>query len=281
MSTVAFLHSLPFAGDELQTIKNNYGTYDELIMQLTEGVERNRMKYDKNLPNRYWHCAFISTGEEPITADNSGGGTKNRVIEVEINNKFFGRQGNAIVGFVSNNYGTAGAKFIEHIQNDNVDLKSMYQTINGEILNSVDTTDKQALAASLILLADKLACECLFKDDAPLSVSDLAPFIKSTEETDVAVRAYDWFNSWSSTNKSKFYENQYGEQWGRFSRDGNSLYVDYNTLQSSMKKANFTFSAVRKKWADNGWIKMHGKSYTVISSVKGEKNRCVEFLIES
>lgn len=278
MSTVAFLHSLPFAGDELQTIKNNYGTYDELIMQLTEGVERNRMKYDKNLPNRYWHCAFISTGEEPITADNSGGGTKNRVIEVEINNKFFGRQGNAIVGFVSNNYGTAGAKFIEHIQNDNVDLKSMYQTINGEILNSVDTTDKQALAASLILLADKLACECLFKDDAPLSVSDIAPFIKSSEETDIAVRSYRWLVDWVAKNENRFYTSQYGEVWGIYEND--KVFINSSVLKKEMAKEGFSFDAVKKKWADNGCLIMYGNKYIKRKAIGDNTPYCVEIYLK-
>jgi primase-polymerase (primpol)-like protein len=278
MSTVAFLHSLPFAGDELQTIKNNYGTYDELIMQLTEGVERNRMKYDKNLPNRYWHCAFISTGEEPITADNSGGGTKNRVIEVEINNKFFGRQGNAIVGFVSNNYGTAGAKFIEHIQNDNVDLKSMYQTINGEILNSVDTTDKQALAASLILLADKLACECLFKDDAPLSVSDIAPFIKSSEETDIAVRSYRWLVDWVAKNENRFYTSQYGEVWGIYEND--KVFINSSVLKKEMAKEGFSFDAVKKKWADNGCLIMYGNKYIKRKTIGDNTPYCVEIYLK-
>ncbi len=277
MSTVAFLSNIPMGIDELQTIKNNYSSYDEIIMKLTEGKERSRMQYNKILPARQWHCAFISTGEEPITAENSGGGTKNRTIEVEVDNKFFGRKGNAIVNFISKNYGTAGKKFVESIPDN---LTEQYQATLGEVLNTVETTDKQAMAAALILLADKLACDCIFKGDTPLSVSDIAPFIKSNEETDVSVRAYDWFNSWRSTNKSKFYESQYGEQWGRFSRDGNSLYVDCTTLQKHMRMAGFELNAVKKKWADRGWIKMHGRAYTVTSNVQGEKNKCVEFIIE-
>jgi uncharacterized protein (DUF927 family) len=281
MSTVAFLHSLPFAGDELQTIKNNYGTYDELIMQLTEGVERNRMKYDKNLPNRYWHCAFISTGEEPITADNSGGGTKNRVLEVEIDNKFFGRQGNSIVGFVSNNYGTAGQKFIEYIQQDSIDLKSMYQTINGEILNSVNTTDKQALAASLVLLADKLACECLFPNETPLSVSDIAPFIKSTEETDIAVRAYKWVVDWISQNENRFFSSQHGEIWGKFAEDRKTVYIIGSVLKQAMKKEGFSFDAIKKKWDDKGWIKRYGSTYMQRKCISEGKPYCVEVYVGS
>ena len=280
MSTVSMLYNLPFAGDELQTIKNNFGTYDELIMQLTEGVERNRMKYDKNLPNRYWHCALLSTGEEPITADNAGGGTKNRVIEVEIDNKFFGRQGNAIVSFITNNYGTAGKKFIEHIQSNTADIKSTYQSIIGDILNSVDTTDKQAMAATLILLADQLACECLFSGETPLAVSDIAPFIKSNAETDVAVRAYDWVRSWIVINDKKFNGDMYSETWGKSSLKG-TVFIVASKLKSAMAAEGFSLDAVKKKWDDYGWLVKQGKGYTVLASINGKKARCVELVLDS
>jgi|GEM_PF-999529 len=279
MSTVSFLHSLPFAGDELQTIKNNYGTYDEIIMQLTEGVERNRMKYDKNLPNRYWHCAFLSTGEEPITSDNSGGGAKNRVIEVEIDNKFFGREGNAIVGFITNNFGSAGRRFIEYIQQSDMDLKSMYQSINGVVLNSINTTDKQALAASLILLADMIACQCLWPESKMLSVEDVAPFIKATEETDIAVRAYEWVKDWIAVNKNRFNGEGYGETWGKMSYDGKTAYIVASRLKDAMKEKGFSFDAVKKKWADNGWVVKYQNSYTRTQSIFGTTPKCVEFSI--
>ena len=47
LSTAAFLKNIPFAGDELQTIKSKWDNYDKLIMCITEGVDRGRMSYDK------------------------------------------------------------------------------------------------------------------------------------------------------------------------------------------------------------------------------------------
>ena len=248
MSTISFLHNIPLAADELQTIKNNNCTFDELIMQLTEGVERNRMKYDKNLPNRYWHCAILSTGEEPITADNNGGGTKNRCIEVEIDNNFFGRMGNSVVNFINDNYGTAGLKYIEYIQRSGVDLKSLYRSLNESIISSVNTTDKQAFAGALILLADKLVCDCIFGDDTPLSVTDIEPFIKSNDETDVSVRAYKWLLDWVTKNENRFFNNQYGEIWGKYSEDRKTVYVISSVLKKALATEGFSFDAVKKKW---------------------------------
>jgi uncharacterized protein (DUF927 family) len=274
MSTVGFLYNFPMGIDELQTIKNNYSSYDDIIMKLTEGKERSRMQYNKILPSRQWHCAFISTGEEPITADNAGGGVKNRVIEVEIDNKFFGRQGNTIVNFILNNYGTAGKAFIESIPSD---ISSMYQSILGDVLNSADTTDKQAMAATLILLADKLACDCLFPDEQPLTVADIEPFIKSDMETDIAVRAYDWVKSWMVQHGTKFNGDSY-ETWGKTSMDGESFYVIATVLKDEMNKKGFNFDAVKKKWADRGWIAKPSKTFTKNVKIYDKQAKCVEFI---
>lgn len=281
MSTVSMLYNIPFAGDELQTIKNDFDNFDDLIMQLAQGVERGRMKYDKNLPNREWHCALLSTGEEPITADNAGGGSKNRVLEVEVDNKFFGRQGNAIVNFITNNYGTAGKKFIEHIQANMETLAPAYQSIIGNILASVDTTDKQAMAASLILLADQLACDCLFPGDVPLSVEDIAPFIRSNEETDVAARAYKWLIDWISRNENRFFSSQYGETWGRYSNERDTVWIISSVLKEAMEKEGFSFDAVKKRWDEKGWVKRYGKGYLQRKCIGSSKPYCVEVCMDN
>ena len=44
MAMAWVLHSFPFFGDELQTIKTQGVTYDQLIMRVTEGIDRSRMK---------------------------------------------------------------------------------------------------------------------------------------------------------------------------------------------------------------------------------------------
>lgn len=74
MSTAAFFHSLPVAYDELQIIRLEFSSIEALIMFLTEGVDRGRMKYDQAQQARLWRCCFLFTGEEPVTSTNSDGG---------------------------------------------------------------------------------------------------------------------------------------------------------------------------------------------------------------
>ena len=78
MRNAAFLCSIPFAGDELQTIKDKWqGNFDQLIYQITEGVDRGRARaYGGVEDTKTWKNSFLFTGEEPITKANSGGGSK-------------------------------------------------------------------------------------------------------------------------------------------------------------------------------------------------------------
>ena len=121
MERATFLNSLPFAGDELQTIKSRWtGTYDSLIMQITEGINRGRMKNNELQEMRSWKCAFLFTGEEPCVKATSGGGVVNRCIQVEIKTPVFDKtgpdSGNKIANFARTHFGNAGRAYIERVQ---------------------------------------------------------------------------------------------------------------------------------------------------------------------
>ena len=46
-------------------------------------------------------------------------------------------------------------------------------------LSERDTTEKQAMAAAIILTADKLCCEWMFGDMPPLTVDEIADFLQT------------------------------------------------------------------------------------------------------
>ena len=74
-----------------------------------------------------WNCCFLFTGEEPITKATSGGGVKNRVIEVEATEKVIA-DGNFVSNFVRKNYGFAGKEFINNIPKQE-ELQQRYREI--------------------------------------------------------------------------------------------------------------------------------------------------------
>ena len=273
MSTAAFLNNLPFAGDELQTIKNDHDGYDKLIMQITEGVERGRMQYNKNLPTRHWNCAFLFTGEEPCTNNRSGGGTKNRVFEVNFTDKII-ENGAEVVRFISQNHGHAGERFVKYVSG--LDLSADYDAIVSTVLDQCDTTDKQAAVSALILLADRLACECIFTGDSPLTPLDIKEFAKSDTEVSVFKRAYDYIAEWVAKNSDRFTSGS-GETWGVWI--GNSVFVLPSELDAALRAAGYSFEAVKKDWAESGWLVKYRDKYTKRKGINGARPYVVEIVL--
>lgn len=271
MDSVAFLRNLPFGGDELQTIKSNDMKYDKLIMQITEGIERGRMQYNKLLPSRSWHCAFLFTGEERCTNDFSGGGTQNRVIEVEADGDIV-HDGNAVCNFINQNYGYAGKYFIDYVSKR--DFRADYREIFNRMINECDTTAKQAMAASMLLLGDKIACECIYKDETPLAPRDIAEYMKRDSDVDVATRAYDYLIDWIAINNSKFNPGEYGERWGTIYND--TAYIIASVLKEALQEKGFSFDAVKKSWANDGLLITYQNKFVQRKCMDGQKPYCVQ-----
>lgn len=256
--TASFLHSVPFAGDELQIIKSRWDNYDQLIMFLTEGIDRGRGKAYGGIEElKQWRCCFLFSGEEPITKDGSGGGAKNRVIEIECTESVVD-DGNAVANLVRENYGYAGKDYIQHLP-DRRELQERYREIFKKVLEECDTTEKQAMAMSAILLADELSCKIIFRD-VPLKISDIKDYLRSKADVDVPTRAYDWVVSWIARNTNRFTDqDNNGEIWGKIDLDNNCCMVLKDVLTEQMSKAGFEYPAVVRKWGENGYIERNSQ----------------------
>lgn len=283
LSTAAFLRNLPFCGDELQTIKSAWQNYDKLIMCITEGIDRGRMTYDKVNETKSWKCAFLFTGEEPCTKQSSGGGVKNRVIEVELKEKLVD-DGNAVANFARTHFGTAGRAFIEHIREfcgmvdgdgsipDAVAIQRIYKEYFNRIISAVDTTDKQAGAMAMILTADLLASSLFWPGEKELAVDDIKGYLCSTKETDVAERAYQFIVNAIAENAACF-EVGAKPRWGKITT--HFAYINLNVMHRVMNEEGYDFDAVKAKWADKGYlIKDKDGKYSVRTYIDGTRPRC-------
>ena len=275
----AFVHDIPFAGDELQTIKSRWDSFDNLVMYLTEGVDRGRGKaYGGIELLKEWNCCFLFTGEEPITKATSGGGVKNRVIEVEATEKVIA-DGNYVSNFVRKNYGFAGKEFINNLPKQE-ELQTRYREIFQDILKNTDTTDKQAMAMATILLADEISTELIFKDEK-LKVEDVSNWLTSTKDVDVSTRAYEWTMNWISQNINKFKENESGEIWGKYIEDQDICLVNKSLYAEALNKAGFDFTAVIRNFADRNQIERNSQGkFTHFTKAFGIKGAYIKFRLE-
>jgi len=285
MTTASFLHNLPFAGDELQIIKSRWSNYDNLIMAITEGVDRGRMDGHVNRELKRWHCNFLFTGEEPCTTNNSGGGTKNRVIEIECSHKLI-ENGNDVVNFVKENYGLAGRKFLESI--DLTTIQEEYICIFNELIKNSKTTEKQAMSLGLILLADRIASRHIFNDE-PLKISDVSSYLKDDTDVDVSERAFSYLVDWIAINRQYFSGESADMQpikqvYGKIDKsDENIIYIINTSIKEALSSSGFSLEAVINKWKDKGYLIPSSGGKNVHSGVRinGARATCYKINLES
>lgn len=277
LSTAAFLNSIPFAGDELQTLKSRWlKSYDQIIMQLTEGVDRGRMQNDRLLRTKSWRNSFIFSGEEPIIKASSGGGAVNRVIQLEVNSdRRITNRGNEIANFVREHFGTAGPAWIEFLRSESDRLREMYNLAFSEILNGSDTTDKQAGAMAILFLADNLVSERFFPNEKRLQIEDVLPYLASKKQVDITERAYDYVMGVIAENAANFKDGAI-HQWGDISDDDDVVRINKTTLIRIMADASYDFDACKKKWLRTGKLIAPGENkYSRYASVYGVRGHYV------
>ncbi len=79
---------------------------------------------------------------------------------------------------VKRNFGFAGRKFVDQLYQPGVadQVSERYRELF-RILSDRDTTEKQAMAAASIILADELACQWIFSGtQQPLTIEQISEF---------------------------------------------------------------------------------------------------------
>lgn len=282
MELAAFLGSIPLCADELQTIKTRWNlNYDTLIMQITEGINRGRMKYDRIEETKSWNCSFLFNGEEPCVKQTSGGGATNRVIQVELKEKLFD-DGNAVVNFYKHHFGVAGPEYIDALQSGLLDDPcELYKRYFSELIKQ-DTTDKQAGAMALLLTADKIAHELFFHNEEPTELDDVLPFIASTKQVDITERAYQYVCGVIAESSNNFDPDCSRTIWGKTEPTENAVYINKTVLNRIMNDAAYDFEACKKSWDRNGYIqrKKSGSSgFLHYVSLNGIPTYCIKLIM--
>jgi len=275
MKTAAFLRNIPFAGDELQTIKTRENNYDKIIMQLTEGIDRSRLNAKSKLdPTKSWACSFLFSGEEPCVKSASGGGAKNRAIEVHCPEKIV-PHGNPEAEFCKHNYGHAGEPFVAYIADHVQEAREIYSSFFNQIMESVNTTEKQAGSMALMLTGDEIARRLFWPSEPALGVEQVREYLCLAEDVDVAERAYRFIIDTIAEHDDNFSGDSY-VNWGKIDAENNVFFIK-NALENVLNDGNFDFDSVKNKWAAKGYIEKHADKFTVSTRIKNTVARAVKF----
>lgn len=272
----SFFNNVPFAGDELQSIKNKYSDFNELIYKLTQGEGKSRGTADGGIAEQLkWSNVFLTTGEEPITSEYSKEGVKNRVIEIEENEKLIAN-GNEIVTTLINNYGFGGKLFLEKLPTDEI-LQQRHSAIFKELDKKYGSTGKQTNAIATVILADEIISKYIFEDD-PLRTDDVERYF--SKDIDEAERIYNLIVDIFSQNINKFKTDYSTERWGIYDEVNNQVtdfYFIPNVLKKVLAENGISFDGIKNKLLDKGYIEVEKGRFTIRKWIDNRSFRCIKF----
>lgn len=279
--TAAFLNSLPMCIDELQLAKNARGQVVFNPYKLAQGAGRSRGNKSGGIDTTpTWACAFITTGETPLTTLASGAGAINRVIEVECTSEEkVVQDGRQTVQAFKKNYGFAGKMFVDKLNEEGFSEAEQLYNAAFDKLNANDTTDKQAIAAALCVAADQLATKWIFKDGNALTVEDISRFLATRAAVSTGARGYQYMCDWVSLNINKLKPDvENGEVYGLV--DGDWCYIIGAVFRKTCEEAGFSYQALLSYLSGSGLIKKSRDGKTTVTKwIGGTSPRCVCLLI--
>lgn len=280
--TAAFYNNLPYILDELQII-NDKRDLDNLIYMLTEGSGRSRGNKLGGLDAvPKWKNAVITTGERPITTARSGGGSVNRVIEIECKEKFFDDPRH-VANTVKANYGAFGKMFVQKLIKDGFGhAEELFDSYQKKMIADYDIMQKQAQSAALILTADTLMCEMLNIQETALKTEEVAEFLKTKASVSVNPRAYEYMCSFVALNSTRFIYNPDKpiDQWGVLPGDKQSVYIAVPVFRKVCEEEGYNSQALLSYLRDNRLIELDkaGKN-SVNKKVNGLSTRCIHMTL--
>ena len=277
--TAAFLNNLPFCLDELQLAKDSKGRTTFDVYKLAQGVGRTRGNRSGGVDlTPTWRNCILTTGESPLTGTASGAGAVNRVIDIECKSaQAVIKDGMRISGAVKRNYGFAGRKFVERLYQPGVidQVSERYRELF-RILSDRDTTEKQAMAAATIILADELACQWIFGGtQQPLTIEQISEFLASKAAVSAGDRGYKYLCDWVTQNSNKLCgrsENPNIEVLGAL-EDGRA-YIIRSVFEHILQDVGYSTAAMISYLKQSNLIETRGRANTKGKRINGIPTEC-------
>lgn len=271
------LNNLPLILDDSskknRKIEDNF---EGLVYDLCSGKGKTRSNKDLGLNREnHWKNCILTNGERPLSSYVTQGGAINRILEIECGERVFDNPGNT-AELVKRNYGHAGREFIEVIKELGTDKIREIQQEFSRQLASDEKMQKQSLSLSIVLTADKIATDYLFKDGQYISLEDAKEVLVDRNELSDNERCYQFILDKVAMNPARFdIQNESVEKWGVIE---NGYAIIYTTAFTTLCKEGGFSRTSFLSWANRKELiqaESSGKKMDKIKSFKGNKVRCV------
>lgn len=268
------LNNLPMMLDDTsKTSARIRDNFEGIVYDLCSGKGKSRSNKElgMNRENR-WKNAILTNGERPLSSYVSQGGAINRILEIECGEKVY-QDAQATVELVKRNYGFAGREFIQLIKEIGLDkIKDIQQDIQRDIYDD-EKMQKQSIALSIILTADKLVTDYLFQDGQYIGIDEAKKVLIDRDELSDQERCYRYLQDKIAMNNQRFDIDTKVEKWGILEK---GYAIIYSQAFRELCKAGGFSDKSFLSWADkNGLIETQSGRMTKVKKIDGNPVRCV------
>lgn len=269
------LKHLPLGLDELQVLNEKRLSPSLIVYSLGNGYGKTRGSRNGGLQDvPTWRNCIISTGEQPLSAENAMDGVDSRVLELYGPPTADAEQGRIIHQISESNYGFAGKRYIEYlignILTHKETLRQNYETIREKLQIGFDGDPGAHLDnIAALALADCFASVSLWNmtiEDAFAEAVSLGATVlknaKSLEKEDVVERAWYFLIDWVATNKTRF-ETTITPCYGKI--ETGKVYIIAAVLRQALEDGGFSYTKSIRGFRERGYI-------DVFSNAEGREN---------
>lgn len=276
------LNHLPMILDD--TSKKNRRieeNFEGVVYDLCSGKGKTRSNRDIGInTENHWNNCILTNGERPLTSYVNQGGAINRILEIECGEKIY-TDPQKTADTLKQNYGFAGKDFVEVVKAMSKDAVREIQKDFQRQLYDDEKMQKQSISLSIILTADKIATDTLFKDGQYISIDEAKKVLIDRNELSDNERCYRYIMDKVSMNRIKFDAETNCEKWGMIENGYVYFYSQaFNDLCENGKFSRTSFLS----WATKNKLLQTQESEnrsTKLKKINGKTRRCVCIKLES
>ena len=273
------LNHLPMILDD--TSKKNRRieeNFEGVVYDLCSGKGKTRSNRDIGInTENHWNNCILTNGERPLTSYVNQGGAINRILEIECGEKVYADP-QLTADTLKQNYGFAGKDFVEVVKAMGADAVREIQKNFQQQLFDDEKMQKQSISLSIILTADKIATDALFKDEQYISIDEAKKVLIDRNELSDNERCYRYIMDKVAMNETRFDTDTACEKWGTF-KDGYVVFYP-QALEELCKTGGFSKKSFLS-WAKKGKILSHSNgANTKPTRINGTVCKCVWLKIE-
>ena len=273
------LNHLPMFLDDTSKVSARIrDNFEGIVYDLCSGKGKSRSNKDLgiNRENR-WRNVMICNGERPLSSYVSQGGAINRILEVECEEKVY-HDPQETASIVKRNYGFAGKRFVDIVRDIGSEkIREIQLAFQRELFNT-DKMQKQSISLSIVLTADKIATDHIFKDQQYISIEDAKKVLIDRNELSDNERCYHFIQDKVAMNHQRFDIDTKCEKWGIID---NGYAIFYNSAFDQICRDGGFSKKSFLSWADKKCLlQTQAGQQTKVKKINGAPARCVWLKID-